>query len=28
VPREWYPPELEHWYTPPYFDLYRGGGRY
>jgi len=27
VPREWYPPELEHWYTPPYFDIYRGGGR-
>jgi len=26
VPREWYPPELEHWYTPPYFDPYRGGG--
>jgi starvation-inducible outer membrane lipoprotein len=25
VPREWYPPELEHWYTPPYFDIYRGG---
>jgi hypothetical protein len=28
VPREWYPPELEHWCTPPYFDIYRGGGRY
>jgi starvation-inducible outer membrane lipoprotein len=28
VPREWYPPELEHWYTPPYFDIYRGGGRH
>jgi starvation-inducible outer membrane lipoprotein len=27
VPREWYPPELEYWYTPPYFDPYRGGGR-
>jgi starvation-inducible outer membrane lipoprotein len=27
VPREWYPPELEYWYTPPYFDIYRGGGR-
>ena len=27
VPREWYPPELEHWYTPPYFDIYRGCGR-
>ena len=26
VPREWYPPELEYWYTPPYFDIYRGGG--
>lgn len=25
VPREWYPPELEYWYTPPYFDIYRGG---
>ena len=25
VPREWYPPELEYWYTPPYFDPYRGG---
>lgn len=24
VPREWYPPELEYWYTPPYFDIYRG----
>jgi starvation-inducible outer membrane lipoprotein len=28
VPREWYPPELEYWYTPPYFDPYRGGGRH
>ena len=27
VPREWYPPELEYWYTPPYFDPYRGGGQ-
>ena len=27
VPREWDPPELEHWYTPPYFDIYRGAGR-
>jgi starvation-inducible outer membrane lipoprotein len=27
VPREWSPPELEYWYTPPYFDIYRGGGR-
>ncbi len=27
VPREWYPPELEHWYTPPYWDIYRDGGR-
>jgi starvation-inducible outer membrane lipoprotein len=27
VPREWYPPELEYWYTPPYFDIYRGEGR-
>jgi hypothetical protein len=27
VPREWYSPELEHWYTPPYFDPYRGGGQ-
>jgi starvation-inducible outer membrane lipoprotein len=27
VPREWYPPELEYWYTPPYFDIYRGGRR-
>jgi hypothetical protein len=23
VPREWYPPELEQWFTPPYFDPYR-----
>ena len=28
VPREWYPPELEYWCTPPYFDIYRGGGRH
>ncbi|MGO8761837.1 MAG: Slp family lipoprotein [Desulfobaccales bacterium] len=28
VPREWYAPELEYWYTPPYFDPYRGGGRH
>jgi len=27
VPREWYPPGMEYWYTPPYFDIYRGGGR-
>jgi starvation-inducible outer membrane lipoprotein len=27
VPREWYAPELEYWYTPPYYDIYRGGGR-
>ena len=27
VPREWYPPGMEKWYTPPYFDPYRGGGR-
>jgi starvation-inducible outer membrane lipoprotein len=27
VPREWYPPSMEHWFTPPYFDPYRGGGR-
>jgi starvation-inducible outer membrane lipoprotein len=27
VPREWYPKELEFWYTPPYWDIYRGGGR-
>jgi outer membrane lipoprotein len=26
VPREWYDPALEYWYTPPYFDIYRGGG--
>jgi starvation-inducible outer membrane lipoprotein len=26
VPRDWYPPELEYWYTPPYFDPYRSGG--
>jgi starvation-inducible outer membrane lipoprotein len=27
VPRSWYPPGMEYWYTPPYFDIYRGGGR-
>lgn len=29
VPREWYDydPALEHWFTPPYFDPYRGGRR-
>ena len=27
VPREWYSPALEYWYTPPYFDIYRGGGQ-
>jgi starvation-inducible outer membrane lipoprotein len=27
VPREWYPPELEYWYTPPYWDPYRTGPR-
>jgi starvation-inducible outer membrane lipoprotein len=29
VPREWYDydPSLEYWYTPPYWDPYRGGGR-
>ena len=30
VPREWYDydPNLEYWFTPPYFDPYRhGGGR-
>lgn len=26
VPRDWYPPELEHWYTPPYFNPYISGG--
>jgi starvation-inducible outer membrane lipoprotein len=27
VPREWYgsDPNLEYWYTPPYFDPWRGG---
>ncbi len=25
VPRSWYPPQLEYWYTPPYFNPYRGG---
>jgi len=27
VPRDWYPPELEYWYTPPYFNPYIDGGR-
>jgi len=29
VPREWYgyDPSLEYWYTPPYFDPWRGGRR-
>ena len=27
VPRSWYPPELEYWYTPPYFNPYISGGR-
>jgi len=29
VPRDWYgyDPSLEYWYTPPYFDPWRGGGR-
>jgi starvation-inducible outer membrane lipoprotein len=28
VPPEWYDydPNLEYWFTPPYFDPYRGGG--
>lgn len=28
VPREWYDgdPALEYWYTPPYFDPWRGSG--
>ncbi len=26
VPRSWYPPEMEYWFTPPFFDIYRGGG--
>lgn len=27
IPREWYDydPNLEYWYTPPFFDPYRGG---
>jgi outer membrane lipoprotein len=25
VPRSWYPPELEYWYTPPYFNPYIPG---
>jgi starvation-inducible outer membrane lipoprotein len=25
VPRSWYPPELEYWYTPPYFNPYIDG---
>jgi starvation-inducible outer membrane lipoprotein len=27
VPRSWYPPSMSYWFTPPYFDIYRGGGR-
>lgn len=29
VPREWYgyDPAMEHWYTPPYWDPWRGGSR-
>jgi starvation-inducible outer membrane lipoprotein len=28
VPRSWYPPSLEYWYTPPYFNPYiDDGGR-
>ena len=29
VPREWYDsdPSLEYWFTPPYFDPWRGGRR-
>jgi hypothetical protein len=29
VPPEWYnyDPNLEYWFTPPYFDPWRGGGR-
>ena len=23
VPKDWYDPALEYWYTPPYFDPYR-----
>jgi len=26
IPREWYPPSMEFWYTPPYFDPYFGDG--
>jgi outer membrane lipoprotein len=26
VPRDWYPPEMAYWYTPPYFDPYFGAG--
>jgi starvation-inducible outer membrane lipoprotein len=26
VPKEWYDPSLEHWYTPPYWDIWRHGG--
>ena len=22
IPRSWYPPELEYWYTPPYWNPY------
>jgi starvation-inducible outer membrane lipoprotein len=25
VPRSWYPPSMEYWFTPPYWDIYRGG---
>lgn len=24
VPRSWYPPQLEYWYTPPYWNPYIG----
>jgi starvation-inducible outer membrane lipoprotein len=27
VPRSWYPPSMEYWFTPPYWDIYRGDGR-
>jgi outer membrane lipoprotein len=26
VPRSWYPPSMKYWFTPPYFDIYRGAG--
>jgi outer membrane lipoprotein len=26
IPRDWYPPAMEYWYTPPYFDPYRDEG--